>query len=137
MYSIYNYNNGFIKRIIEYYRTNTDNGVREVIFGQPVPSFIELTPSFPYYEDGIRGVEFDGNYLKTIYVSMNFLKDDRFLRFFKNIPVVLVDTSDFDNKFIHYYYSNMKFLNVNNNINLYLMKGYLDNYSHNPTRSLA
>lgn len=121
--------NSIVRNIIDFYYENTENGKREVVFNLPL-SYIELTPFFPYYDRGIRGLEFDDSRLKAIYVSMKFLSDEIFFNYYRySTNIIVIDVSDYDLSSMHYYYSNMKFLdnNMSNlyNINLYLRNNYL------------
>lgn len=67
-----------LKDIIDYYKFNTEQGLKEQLLGIET-EIISLTPDFPYYLKGIRGVKIDNISLNhifyTIYIDAVYLRE--------------------------------------------------------------
>ena len=103
--------NGITNRIVDYFYNKSEQGIRELVLGVPL-EFIDLQPDFPYYLDGIRRLEFDGNMLSKLYVSLSFLSNKDFLYYYKTNKIYVIDYDDYDPRVSYFLYPNLNFLNI-------------------------
>lgn len=91
----------FIRKILDYYYTNTEQGRRERLLGLEA-EFIDLTSDFPYYTLGIRALELTVNHNYDIYADMSFLCSEFYKQIFKAKSFTLIENYNSDE---NYYYS--------------------------------
>lgn len=99
---------------IKNYHYNTIQGTKELTLNLKLQSII-LDPTYPYYDFGIRGVEFDDLiHPKCLYVSMNFISENHRSLLFNLInryQIVVCDYSDYNKKDKYVFVRGLRFLN--------------------------